>query len=128
MGTAAAAADLDGFRDTGSRRRVLPGQGRQQATATAQAGNGSAEGHLDVQFMAATRARSPYLGGDHALGVKCLHLKLATLIEVKGLSGPHFVGGVLIGYFGNWCTGGIIHFLRYPLVGQTFPNYDDGID
>src|SRR5579859_7743003 len=110
VGVPAVAADLDGVRDAGSRGAISLRQSRPEATALAQAGNGGAENQLDVQLMAAARTGPPYLGRHHALGVERLHLELTTPIEVEGLSGPSFVGGVLIRRFGIWCTGGIVHF------------------
>src|SRR5207253_9505703 len=122
VGVPAATAGVDGIRATGSRVSVSPCEGRPEATTSPQADNGGAEGHLAVQFVAAARAGSPYLGRDHALCIECLHLQLATIIEVEGLSGPSFVGGVLIGHFGSRRTGGIVHPLRHPSSGQAFPN------
>ena len=75
-----------------------------------------AEGHLDVQAVAAARAGASHLSRDHAAGIECLHLQMATLIELQDLPGRCFIGGVLIRYSGISDTAGIARQLRYPLL------------
>jgi hypothetical protein len=101
---------------SGNAESISPSRAR---PAPAPRDNRRAECHLDVQFVAATRARAPNLCGDHTLRIKGLHLQLPTSKKFKGPLSPCLICSVLIA---DCCAGradGIIH-LPNPSVTMSF--------